>query len=92
MSGQEWRVVQSDTDPEMYAVRGVYLVADNLPIEDAVVIAAAHALLTALQGAIGALEMDLDYGKDSGDADWEGLAYQRLEAARAAIAKARGEA
>ena len=51
-------------------------------------IAASLDLLEALQGAIGALEQDLDAGKDSGDSDWEGLAYQRLEAARAAIAKA----
>lgn len=59
--------------------------------EDARLIAAAPDLLEALEGAIGALEQDLDAGRDSGDADWEGLAFQRLEAARAAIAKARGE-
>jgi len=50
-------------------------------------IAAAPELLEALKGSIGALEQDLDAGKDSGDSDWEGIAYQRLEAARAAIAK-----
>jgi len=50
--------------------------------------AAAPDLLEALEGAIGALEQDLDAGRDSGDADWEGIAYQRLEAAKAAIAKA----
>lgn len=47
-------------------------------------------LILALEGAIGALEQDLEAGKDSGDSDWEGLAYQRLEAARAAIARATG--
>lgn len=50
--------------------------------------AAAPDLLEALEGAIGALEQDLDAGRDSGDADWEGIAYQRLEAAKSAIAKA----
>jgi len=60
-------------------------------LANAHLIAAAPDLLSALQDAIGALEQDLDAGKDGGDADWEGLAYQRLEAAHAAIAKARGE-
>lgn len=55
---------------------------------NAKIAAAAPDLLEALEGAIGALEQDLDAGRDSGDADWEGIAYQRLEAAKAAIAKA----
>ena len=38
-----WKVEQSKTDPEMYEVRGAYLVADKLPIEDAELIAAAPA-------------------------------------------------
>lgn len=46
-----WNVVPSPTDPEMYAVEGVYLVADALPIEDADLIAAAPDLLKALQRA-----------------------------------------
>lgn len=58
--------------------------------DDARLIAAAPDLLEALQGAIGALEQDHDAGKEMGDSDWEGLAYQRLEAARAAIARATG--
>jgi hypothetical protein len=53
--------------------------------------AAAPDLLNACIDAIGALEQDLEAGRDSGDADWEGLAYERLEAAKAAIAKALGQ-
>lgn len=54
-------------------------------------IAAAPDLLEALQDALGALEQDYDIGKDANDSDWEGLAYQRLQNARAAIAKALGQ-
>lgn len=48
-------------------------------------------LLAALKGALGALEQDYDTGCGYADADWEGIAFQRLEAARAAIAKAEGK-
>lgn len=41
----DWHVIQSPTDPEMYAVQGEYLVADRLPIEDANLIAASEQLL-----------------------------------------------
>lgn len=40
-----WVVVASPTDAEMCAVRGLYLVADLLPVEDARLIAAAPELL-----------------------------------------------
>ena len=52
------------------------------------VFAAAPKLLAALKGALGALEQDYDAGKDMGDADWEGIAHERLQAARVAIAEA----
>lgn len=58
---------------------------------DASLIAAAPDLLEALKGAIGALEQDVDTGADYNDADWTGIANQRLAAARAAIAKATGD-
>jgi len=87
-----WEAVTSPSDPELYAVQGAYLVADHLPIEDALKIAAAPDLLTALINAIGALEQDYEQGKEYGDSDWEGLAFQRLSVARAAIAKAGGVA
>lgn len=45
----QWRVIQSPTDPEMYAVEGIYLVADNLPVEDADLIPAAPEMLEALE-------------------------------------------
>lgn len=89
---QRW--VSPAADPEMpvcalrYESYGVE--CDEAEVRaNAHLIAAAPDLLEALEGAIGALEMDHDAGKDMGDADWEGIAYQRLEAARAAIAKAR---
>jgi len=50
-------------------------------------IAAAPDLLAALQGAIGALEFSQDYHRDLGNED-QAFAADRLDAARAAIAKA----
>lgn len=75
-----WQVIPSPTDPEMFAVQGVYLVADNLPIEDARLIAAAPALLEAL----GWLE---SYLRDTPHHNAPAAAN-----ARAAIALAKGEA
>lgn len=67
--------------------------ADVLEVEaNARLIAAAPELLAALKGALGALEQDVDTGADYNDADWSGIAQQRLEAAKAAIAKAEGAA
>lgn len=53
MSGVAWRVVRSETDPELYAVRGLYLVADKLPIEDARLIAGAPSNELALRRIAG---------------------------------------
>lgn len=47
----EWQVIESPTDTEMYAVRGAYLVADNLPIEDAMLISGAREMHAALVAA-----------------------------------------
>ena len=47
-----WEVITSPTDAEMSAVHGVYLVADNLPLDDAQLIAAAPYLLAALQSLL----------------------------------------
>lgn len=44
-----WRVEVGVSDPEMYSVKGSYLVADYLPIEDARLIAAAPDLLEACE-------------------------------------------
>lgn len=46
-----WKVKPDRNNPEMYEVAGVYQVADNLPIEDAHLIAAAPDMLEALQNA-----------------------------------------
>lgn len=76
-----WTVQTSKSDAGTMEVRGAYLVADKLPIEDASLIAAAPDLLSSLEellnysgGAANALEDDYV-----------------LERAIAAIAKARGE-
>lgn len=54
-------------------------------------VAAAPDLLAALQGAIGALEFSQDFHRDLGNED-QAFAADRLDAARAAIAKATGDA
>lgn len=87
---QPWLVVPSPTDPEAYAVEGVYLVADNLPIEDANLIAASRPLLKALEGAIGALQFSRDYHSDLDNED-QAFCQDKLDAAMRAIAAAKGE-
>ena len=72
-----WEVIPSPTDAEMSAVHGVYLVADNLPIEDARLIAAAPVLLAELIAAVEIMDDQL-----CGDFP------ESLAAMRAAIAKA----
>lgn len=79
-----WQVVASPTDPEMFAVRGVYLVADNLPIEDANLIAAAPALLAALEEIVS--DMASDVRKST--LNW-GHARDAFDIAQAAIRAAR---
>jgi len=75
-----WEMVQSPTDPEMFAVQGSYLVADCLPIEDAHLIANAPKLLDALDWAVNVSGYDA-----------EGKAAPWLERAMAAIEKVKGE-
>lgn len=53
-------------------------------------IAAAPALFAALEDAIGALEFSRDYHKDLGNAE-QAFCQDKLDAARAAIAQAKGE-
>ena len=91
MHTNEWAIIQSPTDAEMYAVQGVYLVADKLPIEDAKLIAAApHMLkslrkLTAEVGGLRAFEPEIR--AELGNTNWAVL-MDRLSEADAAIAKA----
>jgi hypothetical protein len=47
-----WAVTASPTDTELCAVRGTYLVADCLPVEDARLIAEAPAMLAALRDLV----------------------------------------
>jgi hypothetical protein len=82
MTEYTWRATQSKTDTEMYAVEGCYLVADNLPIEDARLISAAPDMLEALKEAEGEL-----YQVPPADAEQERV----LGVVRAAIAKAKGQ-
>ena len=60
---------------------------DGAVERNARLIAAAPDLLAALQGAIGALEFSQDYHRDLGNED-QAFAADRLDAARAALAKA----
>lgn len=88
-----WKHVPIEKNGEHYLDRivdsdGAIVVNDVTRAECAPLVATAPKLLAALKGAIGALEQDYDAGKDMGDADWEGIAYERLQAARVAIAEA----
>lgn len=76
-----WRVEVGVSDPEMYSVKGSYLVADYLPIEDARLIAAAPVLLEALRKCLNFIE------NTEGEL---GITLTSADAARAAIAKAEG--
>ena len=76
-----WTVHTSKSDAGTMEVRGAYLVADKLPIEDANLIAAAPDLLSSLEEL-------LDY---SGGADNALEDRYVMERAMAAIAKARGK-
>lgn len=79
MAHDPWTVIASPTDPEMFAVEGVYLVADHLPIEDACLIAAASELLASAKKALNFIEnTESEMGETLGSGD----------ALRAAIAKA----
>ncbi len=81
---RRWAVIASPTDPEMYAVRGAYLVADNLPIEDAHKIAAVDDLLEALEALVAR------HRAFCTSPDWSGKDDVRQALAQAAILKARG--
>jgi len=83
----EWTVIQSPTDSELSAVRGAYLVADSLPLEDAHLIAASRDMLAALI----ALKPILDSAESnaSGNPEWPYVS-KRIKAAWDAIAKATG--
>ncbi len=92
MSGAHtpWAVIASPTDAEMYAVQGVYLVADKLPIEDAHLIASAPDLLAACVMALHALT-----GVDRllhQNGFMQGVNCPAIPVVQAAIARARGEA
>lgn len=82
-----WAVVASPTDPEMYAVQGAYLVADNLPIEDARLIAAAPDLLAALGAIAEATSAEDDAGENYRWDDREGALDYAYATAAEAIAK-----
>lgn len=88
-----WRVVASKAYPEMYAVEGAYLVADNLPVEDANAIAAAPDLLDAVKGLLQAYSKpDERLCCDGRDCGCMGSTVHQMAEhyARKAIAKAKG--
>jgi hypothetical protein len=89
MINKPWAVIVSPTDPEMYAVRGVYLVADKLSIEDACLIAEAPKLLEALE-ALVARHRAFCTSPDWNGPDWNGKDDVEQALAQAAILKARG--
>jgi len=68
----------------MSAVHGVYLVADNLPLEDAQLIAAAPDLLAVAYAELNAVEQDIQWAEAS---QLEAL-IERRDRLEAAIAKA----
>lgn len=86
----KWHVVPSPTDPEMLAVQShyefgelypVYIVADNLPIEDARMIAAAPDMYEACNQALRHIEVD---------EATHGRPFAAGNVLRAALAKAKG--
>jgi hypothetical protein len=85
-----WAVVQSPTDPEMYAVEGIYLVADHLPIEDARLIAAAPELLEALKSLVADEWSEMDDDDLTYEVSQGNQMVIPYIAARAAISKAEG--
>lgn len=89
----KWHVIPSPTDPDMLAVKchyeygelhPEYLVADNLPIEDARMIAAAPELLEALEEVVANAVKNYEGSMD--------VYPEAIEVARAALAKAKGGA
>jgi hypothetical protein len=101
--GRNWT---ASTGPTGYGAHDGVTVTDNRGLVVAVaigdvpeldapatarLIASAPDLLEALKGAIGALEFFQDFHRDLGNED-QAFAADRLDAARAAIARATGEA
>ena len=92
--GKEWHIVPSQTDPEMFAVESHYeygelhpryIVADNLPIEDATLIAAAPDMFEAIEETLQSAIKNRMH-------DSIEITSDAVEMLRAAIAKAKGGA
>ena len=80
-----WRVIRSPGCLEMWAVAGAYIVADNLPHEDACMIAAAPRAIEALKEALTLMRGDPDMSLPGSDH------WLWAESANAAIAFTEGE-
>ena len=74
---------------DLAAARSELAKADEMWAESQRTIAEQAAVIERLRDiirrSVGALEQDLEAGKDSGDCDWEGMAFSVLEDARTAL-------
>lgn len=80
-----WRVIRSPGCLEMWAVAGEYIVADNLPHEDACLIAAAPRAIEALKEALTLMRGEPDMSLPGSDH------WLWAKSASAAIAIAEGD-